>query len=206
MFDSADVEAEVVLVGRSNVGKSTLMAELTGHDVERGRRPGVTREPNQYDWTDRGGFAVTDLPGFGFMEGVDERQRERIKDEIVAYLETHADRILAAVHVVDAGAFIEIVERWRGRGEVPHDLDLHGLLADLGIPTIVAANKIDKVDDRDATLDAIGDELGYPPPWTQWRDAIAPTDAKSGNVAALREALEAVFDDAGRPELTGRIA
>ncbi|MFB6199110.1 MAG: GTPase, partial [Halobacteriaceae archaeon] len=42
--------AEIALAGRSNVGKSTLMRQLTGHDFTIGRKPGVTRQPNHYDW------------------------------------------------------------------------------------------------------------------------------------------------------------
>jgi GTP-binding protein EngB required for normal cell division len=37
MFESRpDRESEVVLCGRSNVGKSTVMRELTGHDFDTG--------------------------------------------------------------------------------------------------------------------------------------------------------------------------
>ena len=37
MFETRPDRAdEVVLVGRSNVGKSTLMRELTGHDFDTG--------------------------------------------------------------------------------------------------------------------------------------------------------------------------
>jgi PGF-CTERM protein len=65
MFEGRpDRDAEVVLVGRSNVGKSTLMRELTGHRVDTGRSPGVTRRPNFYDWAEAD-FLLTDLPGFG---------------------------------------------------------------------------------------------------------------------------------------------
>jgi predicted Zn finger-like uncharacterized protein len=88
--------AEVFFVGQANVGKSTLMRELTGHQFETGRKPGVTREPNFYDWASED-FLMTDLPGFGFMEGLPEERREAIKTNVVRYLEDHADDILVAV-------------------------------------------------------------------------------------------------------------
>ena len=70
MFENRpDRSDEVVFVGRSNVGKSTLMRELTGHTFETGGKPGVTRSPNFYDWASED-FMLTDLPGFGFMSGV----------------------------------------------------------------------------------------------------------------------------------------
>ncbi|HPH48654.1 MAG TPA: 50S ribosome-binding GTPase, partial [Methanothrix sp.] len=36
---------QIVLIGRSNVGKSTLFWELTGTRVRVGKRPGVTQYP-----------------------------------------------------------------------------------------------------------------------------------------------------------------
>ena len=200
MFEPPTVEDEVVLVGRSNVGKTTLMREMVGKKYDVGSRPGVTLEPNRYEWNAEG-FAVTDLPGFGFMSGVDEEKRERIKDEVVRYLEENSDDILVAVQVIDASAFVEIVDRWRDRGEVPHDVDLHGFLVDIDVPVVVAANKTDKVEDDGATLDGIADRLGYPPPWQQWDDVIAPTCAKRGSTDALFDAVREHLSAQGRDDL-----
>lgn len=202
MFGSADVDSEVILVGRSNVGKSTLMREFTGKKFSTGRRPGVTREPNQYDWSAES-FAITDLPGYGFMEGVDEARVEEIKDDIVRYVEEYSDRILVAIHVVDAKSFVDIVDRWSGRGEVPYDVDLHAFLRDEDIPVVVAANKIDKVDgnDRDERLDAVGERLGYPPPWRQWREVLAPVSAKRGSIEPLLEAVRVHLREQKRDDL-----
>jgi len=101
MFESRpDRGSEVVLVGRSNVGKSTLMRELTGHTFDTGQRPGVTRKPNHYDWAGPD-FVLTDLPGFGFMKGVPDEVREQIKTDVVQYVEANADKILVGILVVD---------------------------------------------------------------------------------------------------------
>jgi len=116
--DRPDRDAEVVLVGRSNVGKSTLMRELTGHDFSTGGKPGVTRQPNHYDWASEG-FMFTDLPGFGFMSGVEDDRREQIKTDIVRYLEANAEQILAGVVVVDGKAAVDIIDRHRERGTFP---------------------------------------------------------------------------------------
>jgi len=183
-----DRSAEVVLLGRSNVGKSTLMRELTGHTVETGRRPGVTQAANHYDWTGPD-FVLTDLPGFGFMEGVEESRREEIKTAIVHYLETYAEEILVAVLVLDGNSAVEIIDRHDERGEIPHDVELFGFLQELGIPTVVAVNKMDKVEDRDARLDAIAERLGLHPPWQQWQDTIAPIVAKRGSIEPLTDAV-----------------
>ncbi len=201
MFETRpDRSAEVVLVGRSNVGKSTLMRELTGHDVAAGRRPGVTQQPNHYDWAGAD-FVITDLPGFGFMEGVPEEVRDEIKTDIVRYIESNAGEILVGAVVLDGSAAVEIIDRHSGTDTVPHDIELFRFLQDVGIPTVLAVNKMDKVDNRDEQLDAIADRFGLYPPWQQWRDTVAPITAKRGNIEALNDAVREHLHEANRDDL-----
>ena len=189
MFETRpDRDSEVVLVGRSNVGKSTLMRELTGHAFDTGRRPGVTRKPNHYDWTSPE-FVLTDLPGFGFMEGVPEDVREQIKTDIVRYVESYAEHILVGILVLDGKAAVDIIDRHSGPDSVPHDVELFHFLRDVGVAPVIAVNKMDKVDDEDERLDEIADRFGLVPPWQQWQDTIAPISAKRGRIAPLNEAV-----------------
>lgn len=59
---------EVAVVGRSNVGKSSLINFLMGHDVARtSRTPGRTRLINIFLVNDR--FHLVDLPGYGYAGG-----------------------------------------------------------------------------------------------------------------------------------------
>ncbi|ELY87203.1 GTP-binding protein EngB [Natrialba taiwanensis] len=201
MFDTRpDREAEVALVGRSNVGKSTLMREVTGHSFDTGGNPGVTRSPNHYDWAAED-FVISDLPGFGFMSGVDEEHREQIKTDIVQYLESHADDILVAILVVDGKSVIDIIDRHSGPDEIPYDVEMFHFLRDLGIPAVVAVNKMDKVDDRDERLDELCDRLGLLPPWKQWQETIAPITAKKGQISSLNEAVREHLHDQKRDDL-----
>ncbi|WP_134668826.1 GTP-binding protein EngB [Halorussus marinus] len=201
MFESRpDRGAEVVFVGRSNVGKSTLMRELTGHSFDTGGKPGVTRSPNHYDWASED-FVLTDLPGFGFMSGVSEERREEIKTDIVRYVEDNADEILVGVLVVDAKSAVDIIDRHSGGEEVPYDVEMFYFLRDVGIPVVVAVNKMDKVDDDDERLNELCDRLGLHPPWKQWRDTIAPISAKRGNVDALNEAVKTQLHEHKRDDL-----
>jgi len=195
-----DRDAEVVFVGRSNVGKSTLLRALTGHDFETGSRPGVTRQPSHYDWASED-FVITDMPGFGFMSGVPDDRREAIKTGIVRYLENHADEILVGVQVLDAKSAVEIIDRHTGPDEIAHDVELFYLLRDLGIPPVVAANKMDKVDDRDRRLDEICDRLGLVPPWQQHRETIAPISAKRGSIDPLCSAIRHHLHERDRDDL-----
>jgi small GTP-binding protein len=201
MFETRpDRSDEVVLVGRSNVGKSTLMREITGHTFDTGSKPGVTREPNHYDWAGDD-FVITDLPGFGFMSGVAEEHREQIKDDIVAYLETYAEHFLAAVIVVDGKSAIDIIDRHSGEDEIPYVVEMFYVLEDLGIPTVVAVNKMDKVDDDEERLNDLCDRLGLFPPWQQWQDTIAPITAKQGRIQPLNDAIRTHLHEAKRDDL-----
>lgn len=201
MFEGRpDREAEVVLLGRSNVGKSTLMRELTGHDVATGQRPGVTRKPNYFDWA-QADFLLTDLPGFGFMKGVPAEVREQIKTDVVRYIETHAEKILVGIVVLDGSAAVEIIDRHSGPDSVPHDVELYQFLEDVGIPPVLAVNKMDKVDRRDQELDELADRFGLYPPWQQWSETIAPICAKRGNIETLNEAVRSHLHAAGRDDL-----
>jgi small GTP-binding protein len=201
MFDTRpNRDAEVVLVGRSNVGKSTLMREISGHAVSTGSKPGVTKKPNHFDWTSES-FVVTDLPGFGFMAGVPEDVREQIKTDVVRYVEANANKILVGVLVVDSKSVIDIIDRHSGPEEIPHDVELFSFLRELEIPTVVAANKMDKVDDRDERLNMLCDRLGLLPPWQQWQETIAPISAKKGQTTAFDEAVRHHLHDAKRDDL-----
>jgi len=201
MFETRpDRDAEVVLVGRSNVGKSTLMREITGHSFDTGGSPGVTTKPNHYDWVAED-FVITDLPGFGFMSGVPDDVRERIKTDVVRYVEANAEQILVGVLVVDGKAAVDIIDRHSGPDEIPHDVELFGFFEELGAPAVVAVNKMDKVDDRDERLDELAERLGLYPPWQQFDEIIAPISAKRGSIEPFEAAVRHHLHEAGRDDL-----
>jgi len=176
---------EIVLIGRSNVGKSTLFWELTGKSVRVGRRPGVTQYPFQ---TKVGDILYVDMPGYGFMLKASHADQEKTKDLIVHYFEENAPSILLAVQVIDASSFLDIADRWEKRGEVPLEIEIWQFLEDMGLDAVLAANKMDRIAkaDKDAALDLICERLGMLPPWRQWPDKIAPISAKRGDVQALK--------------------
>jgi GTP-binding protein EngB required for normal cell division len=199
-FDHVKAKLEIVFIGRSNVGKSTLMKELIGAKVRIGRRPGVTQRPNYYQFGD---LLVTDMPGYGYMQGVDRGKQNRIRDLIVKYFEDNAPRIVCAVQVLDAKSFTDIVDRWDGRGEVPIDIELYQFLKDLNIPVMIAVNKMDNIYDRekDMVLDEIVQRLGMYPPWSNWLHLVAPICAKKGDVAHLRNVIKERLRAIGRQDL-----
>ncbi|WP_316560213.1 GTP-binding protein EngB [Methanimicrococcus stummii] len=194
------VTFEVVFVGRSNVGKSTLLKNLTGRNVRTGKRPGVTLKPTHLYFDD---FLITDMPGFGFMSGVTKEKSEDVKNNIVQYIEEHADRIFLAVQVIDGPAFVEIVERWDAREEIPIDLELHDFLEEMEIIPIIAANKMDRVkeDEKDALLNDVVEIFGYEGNWKESGALVAPVSARGGDIRPLVSHLKNEFHKMKRDDL-----
>jgi len=191
------LNVEIVLLGRSNVGKSSVIRQFTGKLVPVGKRPGVTRKPFRLK---HGELELVDMPGFGFMAGVSRARQEEIKTLIVRYLERNRERILCALEILDARAFGEIVERWEKRGEVPVDVEMFHFLCELGLKPIVVVNKIDLIypEQRDGVLDEVCEKLGMAPPWGQWLDVVVPISAKTGEgVKELKRLIKRRLGEAG---------
>jgi GTP-binding protein len=131
----------IAFVGRSNVGKSSLINALTRAKLARtSAAPGKTRLANLYRIGVEGGpggpgrWAVhfADLPGYGYARGGEDSVAELAR--IAAAYFAGAARIALAVHVVDA--------RHPGL-----DSDAHaaGWLQSIGVERVLVANKIDKL-------------------------------------------------------------
>jgi len=194
------INLEIVFVGRSNVGKSSLLRELFGAKLRVGKRPGVTLRPSHIQVSD---LLITDMPGFGFMSGVKDRKQDIVKDKTVHYIEKNAERIKVGVLVIDCPAFPEIVDRWDSREQIPIDIEMFDFLREVGIDTIVAANKMDKVKENDYNplLDEIAARLGLEPPWQNWKHLIAPISAKKGDLSALKGLLKDRLHEMKRDDL-----
>lgn len=179
---------EIVVIGRSNVGKSTLFEALTGKKVRVGRRPGITR---YHFKVQVGNVFYVDMPGYGFMLHTTKADQEKTKNLIVNYFEENASDIVLAVQVIDAASFLDIADRWESRGEVPLEIELYEFLSDLGLDVVVAANKMDRIAKKDVewVLDAIAERLGMLPPWRQWSERIAPISAKRGQIEPLQRII-----------------
>ncbi len=127
-----DGRVHIALIGRSNVGKSSLLNSLTGvKDLARSSPlPGKTREINVY-LMDKQTYLV-DLPGYGYSR-MEAREREHLRRLIFWYLETPVPgRII--VLIIDAQV-----------GPTMQDLEMLQYLREEGHEVIVVANKIDKV-------------------------------------------------------------
>lgn len=190
------IEAEkplVVVAGRSNVGKSSLVRALTGKKVRIGKRPGTTRHE---ELIDLGSVVLADMPGFGYVAGKDRTTIDRMKTEIVRRLEKWEKRLVLAILVIDVSLFRELVERWESRDEVPVDVEFYGFLSEISRHVIVAASKTDKLASREAP-DEIGflrvklAEVGDSP------DIVAVSARDEDSIRDLRRRIEYILKEEG---------
>lgn len=120
----------IAIVGRPNVGKSTLFNRILGRRIAIvAERPGVTRD-RQFAEAEWGGRPFLLIDTGGIVESPDERMDREVRTQVMAAVE-HSDAIL---FVVDARAGV-------------HPLDRHvaDLLRRSNRPTILAANKVDEL-------------------------------------------------------------
>lgn len=114
--------AEVAFVGRSNVGKSSLINALGGrHAVAHvSKTPGRTQLLNLYEVA--GGGSIVDLPGYGYA-AVAQRTRARWPKMIAAYLlgREHLNRVMLLVdgEIGPTKLDLETID-WLHNSEVVH--------------------------------------------------------------------------------------
>lgn len=95
-----ETRAEVAFMGRSNVGKSTLLNALAGRrDLARvSSKPGRTQLLNVFAVGD--GTTVVDLPGYGYAGTVSRTTREAWRRRLERYL-LDRDRLVLTLLLVD---------------------------------------------------------------------------------------------------------
>jgi GTP-binding protein len=140
----ADGLAELALVGRSNVGKSTLVNALTRQRLARtSAAPGKTRLLNLFRVSPEGraSFYFVDLPGFGYARGgaASAETFERLTRQ---YFESRAAGVGPGRPPDGFGVLLLVDGRHPG---LDTDLRAHDWLAGLGVPLGVVATKIDKL-------------------------------------------------------------
>jgi GTP-binding protein EngB required for normal cell division len=183
-------EKYLVFAGRPNVGKSSLIKELSGVNIATGKRPGTTRSIKKYPLKD--GLVIVDLPGLGKMMGVSKRFEERVNRRIVEFLESNAQNIVLAVAVLDISTFLEVTWRLEKKGFKSVDVEMVEFLADnLGEFPLVVANKTDKtnIEELEANLNEFTYRISDGNP-SAVRDSVFTTSLKTGKgVGALKSAI-----------------
>ena len=123
---------EFAFIGRSNVGKSSLINMLTGNSslAKTSSTPGKTRLVNHFLINDR--WYLVDLPGYGFAR-MSNAERMQLSDTINDYLDNSEELALLFV-LVDSRHDIQ-----------RNDLDFIATLGRDSIPFAIIYTKCDKV-------------------------------------------------------------
>ncbi|GAB6076176.1 ribosome biogenesis GTP-binding protein YihA/YsxC [Desulfurobacterium crinifex] len=123
---------EVAFVGRSNVGKSSLLNTLANNFklAKVSSEPGKTRSINFYLVNNK--FFMVDLPGYGFAK-VSFKEQKRWRELIENYLKER-DTLKGVFLLVDSRV-----------GPTEKDRQMKDWLDFFGIPYVVVATKVDKL-------------------------------------------------------------
>lgn len=171
---------EIAFIGRSNVGKSSLLNALVQSRIARtSSTPGRTQHINLFKvHAGFGDFALADLPGYGFAKAPKDI-RKAFGPMVDEYLR-HRKKLHAALLLLDAR-----------RGVQPDDLELfdimYPVLRDRGALSPVIVTKVDKLTKakKKPTLIGVAKHLGVD------QSMVLPTSS---------------LDKAGLDQLRNRIA
>ena len=149
---------EIVLVGKSNVGKSSFVNTMINRKklARTSSEPGKTRQLNFYNMDDK--FYFVDLPGYGYSK-MSKVEQEKVGNFIEEYLGTR-EQISLVIFLIDIR-----------HSPTSNDRLMYKYVTQSKLPFIILANKADKiaitkVDDTVKSLqkeiNPIGDILTLP--------------------------------------------
>ena len=169
---------EYAFIGRSNVGKSSLINMLTGvKDLAKtSGRPGKTQLINHFLINDQ--WYLVDLPGYGYAR-TSKTSRERWKRMISDYM-LHREGLVNVFVLVDSRIPPQAI-----------DLEFIHFLGSNGIPLSIVFTKVDKQRQRDiaATVNAYKQTLAQ-----EWEE-LPPIFLTSSATRYGRAPLLAYIDE-----------
>lgn len=123
---------EIVLVGKSNVGKSSFINTLVNRKklARTSSEPGKTRQINFYNMDNK--FYLVDLPGYGYSK-MSKQEQQRVGNFIEEYLQK-SKNITLIIFIIDI------------RHEpTANDKLMYDYIFKTNLPCLVIANKADKI-------------------------------------------------------------
>ncbi|MBS5857528.1 MAG: ribosome biogenesis GTP-binding protein YihA/YsxC [Clostridia bacterium] len=139
---------EIVLVGKSNVGKSSFVNTMINRKklARTSSEPGKTRQINFYNIDDL--FYFVDLPGYGYSK-MSKKEQEQVGKFIENYL-FHRKEISLIIFLIDIR-----------HSPTSNDKLMYNYIISSGLPCLILANKADKIaiTKVDDTVKALQKEL-----------------------------------------------
>lgn len=139
---------EVVLVGKSNVGKSSFINTMLNRKnlARTSSEPGKTRQINFYNIDDK--FYFVDLPGYGFSK-MSKQEQVKVGGFIEHYLSTRK-QIALIIFLIDIR-----------HSPTENDVMMYDFIINTGFPCLILTNKADKIAPTkvDATVKKLQNEL-----------------------------------------------
>ena len=177
--DEQEYVASLAIMGRPNVGKSTLLNKLAGEDrVLVSDIPGTTRDPINL---------IVDLDGepFEVIDTAGIKRRTKIKDDVEFYSTLRARESLRATDVV-----LLLIDGQRGATH--QEQRLAEEIANSGTGLIVLLNKWDAItdDERLHTEDSVADRLAF----VDWAPVLRMSAKTGARIHRLPKAVRAVLE------------
>ena len=139
---------EIVLVGKSNVGKSSFINTMINRKklARTSSEPGKTRQINFYNMDNT--FYFVDLPGYGYSK-MSKKEQEQVGKFIEQYL-FHRKEISLIIFLIDIR-----------HSPTANDKLMYNYIISSGLPCLILANKADKIaiTKVDDTVKALQKEL-----------------------------------------------
>jgi GTP-binding protein len=172
---------QLAIVGRPNVGKSTLVNQLIGEDrLLTGPEAGITRDSIALDWAYKGRpLTLVDTAGL--------RRRARVSEKLekLSSMDTQRSIRFAQVVVLLLDA-TDMLER--------QDLTIARHTIEEGRALVIAANKWDLVEDRDAALRRLRDRLETSLPQVRGVPVVTLSALNGRNLDRLLDSVFSIYD------------
>ena len=179
-FEDDGQPLQLAIVGRPNVGKSTLLNALVGEDrVLTGPEAGMTRDAIAVEWRWRDRWVkLVDTAGL--------RRRARVEGKLEKLAVADTLRVIrmaqVVILVVDADAILD-----------RQDLTIARLVLDEGRALVVAVNKWDAVADRGAALAQLRDRLEASLPQARGVPTVTVSALRHQGLEPLLDAVVRVY-------------
>ena len=179
--EAAHPVLQLAIVGRPNVGKSTLINRLIGEDrLLTGPEAGITRDSIALDWSYRGRpLKLVDTAGL--------RRRARIDGKLERLSGADARRAIRYAQVValllDATDMLE-----------KQDLAIARHTIDEGRALVIVANKWDLIDDKNQALQRLSDRLERSMPQIRGVPVVCVSALTGRHLERMLDAVFSIYD------------